>query len=271
VIGRARVLALALAALTGLGGAAAGCGLTTESPNPRGLTVYAAASLTSALRELEPAWTASHPDVPLAIATDSSAALRTQIEQGAPADVFLSADLANPTKLAGVGLTDGAVVTFAGNRLAIVTPAANPARVTIPADLARPGVKIIATADDVPISTYATAVIGKLSGLDGYPPDFAASYAANVVTKEVNVAAVLAKIELGEGDAAIVYETDAAGSSRVDTIPVPNEANVVAEYGAVALKRSGNVSAAREFRDWLVGREAQRILAGLGFTPPRPG
>jgi molybdate transport system substrate-binding protein len=264
-------MALVLAALTLVTGIAVGCGPTTESADPRGLTVYAAASLTGALRELEPAWAAGHPDIPLSIATDSSAALGTQIEQGAPADVFLSADLANPKKLADAGLADGDVVAFAGNRLAIVTPASNPARVAIPADLARPGVKIIAAADDVPISTYAAAVIGKLSSLDGYPPDFAASYAANVVTKEVNVAAVLAKIELGEGDAAIVYETDAAGSSRVDAIPFPNEANVVAEYGAVALKRSRNVSAAREFLDWLVGREAQRILAGLGFTPPRPG
>ncbi|HET7703048.1 MAG TPA: molybdate ABC transporter substrate-binding protein, partial [Candidatus Limnocylindrales bacterium] len=222
MIGRARGIALALAALTGVLGVV-GCEPATESPDPRGLTVYAAASLTGALRELEPAWTGGHPDIPLSIATDSSAALGTQIEQGATADVFLSADLANPMKLADAGLADGAVITFAGNRLAIVTPASNPARVAIPADLARPGVKIIAAGDNVPISTYAAAVIGKLSGLDGYPPDFAASYAANVVTREVNVAAVLAKIELGEGDAAIVYETDAAGSSRVDTIPVPNE------------------------------------------------
>lgn len=271
MIGRGGAVALVLAALTGLAGVAAGCGRATEWPDPRGLTVYAAASLTRALRELEPAWAASHPDVPLAIATDSSAALRTQIEQGAPADVFLSADLANPARLVAAGLADGAVIAFAGNRLAIVTPASNPARVAIPADLARPGVKIIAAADDVPISTYVAAVIARLAGLDGYPPDFATAYAANVVTKEVNVAAVLAKIELGEGDAAIVYETDAAASSRVDTIPLPDEANVVAEDGAVVLKRSRNGVRAHAFVSWLAGPEAQRILAGLGFTAPAAG
>ena len=167
------------------------------------------------------------------LSTDSSAALETQIEQGAPADLFLSADTTNPQKLVDAGLADGAPVTFAGNELTVIVPAGNPARIASPADLARTGVRIIAAGDEVPITKYAGQLVENLAKEAGYPADFAAAYAANVASKEDNVKAVVAKIELDEGDAGIVYVTDAKASAKVATIDVPPSANVRATYDAL--------------------------------------
>ena len=236
---------------------------------PAALTVFGAASLKGALDRLKATYEAGHPGTTLTISTDSSAALRTQIEQGAPADVFLSADLTNPQKLATAGLADGQAVDFAGNLLAIVVPTANPAKISTPADLAGSGIKIIAAGADVPITTYATQAIGLLAKLPGYPPGFSARYAANIVSREDNVKAVIAKVELGEGDAAIVYVTDAKASTKVTTIEIPPEANPPATYAGVVVKSSKNPAAAHRFLDWMTGAEAQLILTQLGFIAPQ--
>ena len=198
------------------GGAPSAVPSTAQSMGaPTPLTIYGAASLKGALDRMKPAWESSHPGSGLTISTDSSAALEMQIEQGAPADVFLSADETNPKKLADKGLADGAPTDFAGNLLTVIVPTANPARITSPKDLARTGIKIIAAGDDVPITKYASQIVQKLAKLSGYPDDFAAAYAANVASKEENVKAVVAKVALGEGDAAIVYATDAKAEPKV--------------------------------------------------------
>jgi molybdate transport system substrate-binding protein len=232
------------------------------------LTVYGAASLKSALDLLKTAWEPAHPGSTLTISTDSSAALETQIEQGAPADVFLSADTANPKKLTDKALADGAAVDFAGNILTVVVPAANPAGITSPADLAKSGVKVIAAGDDVPITKYAKQVVANLARVAGYPSGFEAAYAANIASKEDNVKAVIAKIELGEGDAGIVYVTDAQASAKVMTVAIPAEANVPATYAGVVVKASAHATTAHAFLDWVAGAEGQQILAGFGFLPP---
>lgn len=233
-----------------------------------GLTIYGAASLKVALEKLQASYEPGHPGTTLTISTGSSAALETQIEQGAPADVFLSADITNPKKLVDGGLADGDALNFAGNLLTVIVPADNPGGLASPADLAKPGLKVIAAGDDVPITTYATQVVGLLAKTEGYPAGFAAGYAANVVSKEDDVQAVVAKTELGEGDAAIVYLTDARASSKVASIAIPPRANIPAVYGGVVVKSSPNVAAAHAFVDWLTGAEAQLILAQLGFTEP---
>lgn len=231
------------------------------------LTIYGAASLSRVLADAETAYQAAHPGVTITIATDSSAALRTQIEQGAPADVFLSADTSNPQALADAELTKGGLVAFAGNRLTIVVPSGNPAGIKTPADLARAGLRIVAAGDAVPITKYATQVVANLAKLTGYPAGFAASYAANVVSREDNVKAVVAKIEIGEGDAGIVYVTDAAGSSKVATVPIPDAANVGATYAGVVLRSSSHLTQAQAFLDWLAGPGGQAIMAAHGFIP----
>jgi molybdate transport system substrate-binding protein len=166
------------------------------------------------------------------------------------------------------GLAAGTVTKFAGNLLTVIVPMANPAGIKTPADLARPGIKVIAAGNTVPITKYATQLVANLAKQPGYPADFVAQYTANIVTREDNVAAVVAKIELGEGDAGIVYVTDAKTSTKVMTIAVPDAANVPATYGGVVVKASPNVAAAQAFLAWLAGPDGQAILASFGFLPP---
>ena len=128
--------------------------------------------------------------------------------------------------------------------------------------------KIIAAGDEVPITKYATQLVDNLAKEPGYPADFAAKYQANIVSKEDNVKAVVAKLELGEGDAAIAYVTDAQASTLVDTIEVPESANVVATYAGVVVKASTHAEAADAFLTWFAGADGQAILSGFGFLPP---
>ena len=232
------------------------------------LTIYGAASLKGALEQARTVYEAANPGTTLTVSTDSSAALATQIEQGAPADVFLSADTKNPQALVDKGLTDGPAVNFAGNKLTMIVPIDNPAGITTPADLAKSGVKVIAAGNEVPITKYATQLVDNLAKEPGYPADFAAAYAANIVTKEDNARAVVAKLELGEGDAGIVYLTDAAASTKVATVDVPDSANVLATYAGVVVKASENTAAARAFLTWLAGPDGQAILGSFGFLAP---
>ena len=150
----------------------------------------------------------------------------------------------------------------------MIVPTANTAGVTTPADLAKSGLKVIAAGDAVPITKYATQLVANLARETGYPAGFAAGYAANVVSKEDNVAAVVSKIELGEGDAAIVYVTDARTSTRVTTVTVPADANVPATYSGVVVGSSKNAAAAQAFLTWFSGPAGQAILASFGFLPP---
>jgi molybdate transport system substrate-binding protein len=232
------------------------------------LTVYGASSLKAALTKAKAAYETANPGTTITVSTDSSSALETQIEQGAPADVFLSADTTNPQKLVDKGLATGDLVPFAGNKLTIVVPTANPAGITSPMDLAKPGVKVIAAGDSVPITKYATQLVGNLAKVAGYPADFVAEYTRNIASKEDNVAALLSKVALGEGDAGIVYVTDAKGSDKVTTIDIPDSANVPAAYDGVVVKASQNPVAAKAFLDWFAGPDGQAILKDLGFLPP---
>jgi molybdate transport system substrate-binding protein len=232
------------------------------------LTVYGAASLNSALAQVKVAYEAAVPGTTLTIANDSSAALATQIELGAPADVFLSADATNPQKLVDAGYADGEAIEFAGNALTIITPTDNPGGLTTAFDLGKAGIRVIAAGDEVPITRYAAQLVDNLANLPGAPADFATIYAANIASREDNVAAVRTKIELGEGDAAIVYVTDAVAFGRGTSIEVPDGANVRATYAGVVVKASTQPEAARAFLAWIAGPAGQEILGGLGFLPP---
>lgn len=235
---------------------------------PAELTIYGAASLKGALEKAKAAYEAAVPGTTITLSTDSSSALETQIEQGAPADVFLSADTTNPTKLVDKGLADGATVSFAGNKLTVIVPSDNPAGIKSPADLAKQGVKVIAAGNEVPITKYAKQLVDNLARVAGYPADFGAAYTANIASKEDNVKAVVAKIELGEGDAGIVYVTDAKASTKVVMVEVPESANVPATYVGVVVKASKNAAAAKAFLEWFAGPDGQAILGSFGFLPP---
>jgi molybdate transport system substrate-binding protein len=262
---------LTRALLTGLLAVCAAC---TSGPSVRPssvattLTVYAAASLKAVLGQAITAYEAGHGTIAITLATDSSAALATQIQQGAPADLFLSADTASPQRLIDGGLAVAPVRPFARNQLVVIVAGGNPGHVATPLDLGRPGLKVVAAGDAVPISMYAAQLVRNLAAASPSAGGLEAGYDANVVSKEDNVAAVVSKIALGEGDAAIVYATDAGPDSKVDIVPIPAAVNVVATYGGVVVQASPNRAAAGAFLDWLAGPDGQAILGKFGFLPP---
>jgi molybdate transport system substrate-binding protein len=257
---RRPLLGLLVAAL--LGACSSPSGTSTD------LTVFAAASLAGVMERAEAVWEAANTGSTITVSTDSSAALATQIEEGAPADVFLGADTTSPQRIRDGGFTSGDPVVFAGNQLTIIVPTDNPGRIGSPRDLARPGLKVVAAGDEVPITVYAAQLVANLAGEPGYPADFAAAYARNVVSKEDNVKGIVAKIEVGEGDAGIVYATDATASGKVATVDVPERANVSASYAGVVVRASSDQKAAADFLDWFAGPGGQAILAEFGFLPP---
>ncbi|HEY0444768.1 MAG TPA: molybdate ABC transporter substrate-binding protein [Candidatus Limnocylindrales bacterium] len=266
--GGRRLAALVVALAVALGGCGAPAG--SASVAPLELDVFAAASLRDAMTAAATRYDASHPGVHVTASFDSSTALRTQIEQGAPADVFASADTTNPQHLVDAGLAVGPVTSFARNSLVIVVADSSRTRVRDPRDLATPGVRIAAAGPDVPITRYADQVVAGLARLPGYPPDYVAAVSANVVSREDNVRAALAKVELGEADAAIVYETDARSSKATGRVEIPAAANVVATYGAVAVTASRHRAEAAAFVAWLGGAEGTAALAPFGFAAPSP-
>jgi molybdate transport system substrate-binding protein len=125
----------------------------------------------------------------------------------------------------------------------------------------------VAAGPNVPITSYAGQLLERLAALPSAPPDFAAGYERNVVSREDNVRAVVAKLELAEGDAGIVYRTDAAGSPTLRTIPLPDGVAVAAAYGGIVIDASAHADDAADFLAWLAGGEGQAILADDGFDP----
>lgn len=228
------------------------------SPPPVELTVFAAASLRVPLEAAVGPLRSATGIVP-SHSFDASTALRTQIEQGAPADVFASADTANVLTLVEGGHARDADV-FACNQLAVIVPAGNPAAIVAATDLGRPGVAVVAAGDEVPITRYARQLVANLGIAD--------AYAANIVSREDNVAAVRTRIELGEADAGIVYRTDAiASGDLVEQVPVPPEANVPATYAAAIVATTDQPDVSATYLDWLTGTEGQALLTSHGFLP----
>ena len=254
----ALILALLSAALV------ISCQAASTQP-AQALTVFAAASLTEALADMKAEWESSH-DAGLTYSSGSSTSLRTQIEQGAPADLFLSADTTNPQALVDGGLADGQVVPFAGNRVVIIVPEGNPEGIESAADLAREGICVVAAGENVPITRYAALLVDALGDAPGFGADFAQRYAANICTREDDARAVVTKVELAEGDVAIVYATDAL-MADVETVDLPVGVGVIARYGGVVLKQAADVAAARELLSWIAGTDGQQILADHGFVP----
>lgn len=251
---RAAVGALALMAMVGLGACAAA---VPESE----LVVFGAASLRDVLRDLEAAWSEGHPETGLVFEFEGSDVLAAQIAEGAPADVFISAAVGYADELVEQGMALGDPVPVAANHLTIVTPLED-RRVRDPMDLAAPGVRLVAAGPGVPISRYAAEVLAALSRLAPDPRAFLKGVDANTVSRETNVRAAMAKVELGEADAAIVYATDALASDLVREVPLPPEVDVAADYAAVAVTDHDEAS---DFVAWLTGSESAGVLRAAGF------
>jgi molybdate transport system substrate-binding protein len=232
------------------------------------LTVFAAASLTDAFEAMKADLEAANPAVSITFNFGGSQALVTQLTEGAPADVFASANTAQMAAAEEAGVIAGAPVTFVRNRLAIVTPAANPAGIVAPADLGGEGIRLVLAQPEVPAGRYARESVCAMADDPAvYGEDFVGRVAANLVSEEEDVRNVLAKVQLGEADAGIVYDSDAAAAGAgVAVIPIPDDANIMATY-PVAAVAGGNESIAGAFIAYLLGDEGQATLQDYGFEP----
>ncbi len=266
-----RALAGMLAALLLV--AALPAGRAAAAPRPETLQVFAAASLTEAFEELGRLLQAKHPGLGIRLNLAGSQQLATQVEQGAPADVFASADERWMRRLADAGLLATAPRTFAENRLVVVVPFANPARIDRLQDLARPGVKLVLGAEAVPVGRYGRQVLTNLASDPAFGAAFATHALANVVSEEENVKSVLAKVRLGEADAGVVYASDVtpAMALAVRTLEVPAAANVAARYPVAIVRGAKAPKAARAFVALLFSAEGRAVLARHGFAPPAGG
>lgn len=239
------------------------------APAPSTLTVYAAASLTDAFRELGRALEASHPGLTVQFNFAGSQQLALQIEQGAPADVFASADQRWMSYVSEKGLIEGESAIFARNLLVAIVPRTNPARIGGLPDLARKGTKIVLAAEAVPAGKYSREALEKLGTAPGFPPEYARRVLANVVSQEENVKAVVAKVQLGEADAGLVYRSDVTPSvSRyVRVFEIDGPYNVVARYPIAVLKGAKNAEAAKWFVDLVSSAAGQQTLQRHGLLP----
>ncbi|MDP8908946.1 MAG: molybdate ABC transporter substrate-binding protein, partial [Chloroflexota bacterium] len=197
------------------------------------LTVFAAASLTDAFSQIADDIQAEHPEVSIAFNFAGSQALATQITEGAPADVFASANAAQVQVVADAGLIVGEPRIFVQNRLAVAVPAGNPAGIATPADLAGDDLRLVLATADVPVGRYSREAICAM-GADPntYGAGFVDAVAANIVSAEEDVRAVMTKVQLGEADAGIVYVSDVTAdvAGAVEIIEIPDAVNIIASY-----------------------------------------
>lgn len=233
------------------------------------LTVFAAASLADAFTEIGQAFDATHPVVNTVFNFGGSQNLRTQLEQGAQADVFASAN----QKEMGAAIASGLVVSgteqvFLNNHLVVILPAANPSEIQSLEDLARPGLKLVLAAEEVPVGNYTRQALEKLDA--AYDGDYKQAVLENVVSNEGNVKQVVAKVQLGEADAGIVYSSDAIAAPDLKTTVILPDANVVAKYPIALLKATPSPALAQAFVDFVLSPEGQSILKKWGFTPIAP-
>jgi molybdate transport system substrate-binding protein len=248
-------ITLSLAVLGSLLGVACGAstGGSSSSGAPVTINVFAASSLTDAFTKLGAQFTLSHPGVKVVFNFAGSQSLVAQMEQGAPADVFASADAATMDKVKDLVRTPR---TFAANKLEIVVPIGNPQHISGLADLARADLKVVLAAAQVPAGKYAAEVLA------------AQHVTVKPVSLEDSVKGVVTKISLGEADAGIAYVTDVtAAEAQVDGVRIPDAENVIATYPVAAVKASEHQAEAQAFIDLVASAQGQQVLHGYGFLP----
>jgi molybdate transport system substrate-binding protein len=251
---------------------AAGCTDTaaTAAPPKTTLTVFTAASLTGAFTDIGNAYEKAHPGVKVDLVFDGTQALRTQVEQGATPDVFVSANAKHMDALKAEGFMDNqTVVYFLENGMAVIVPADNPANITSLSDLAKPGVKLVIGTKDVPFGSYTRQVLDKMAADPQYGQAYKDAVMANVISEETAVSSVIPKLTLGEADAAFVYKSDVQPGDRdkLRRIEIPAEYNVVAQYPLGILAESSQKDAATEFILYVTGPEGSAVLEEYGFDP----
>jgi molybdate transport system substrate-binding protein len=253
-MGRARgfvapVLALSIA----VGACGSSDGKTQPNAGLSGtITVLAASSLTQGFTALGKEFETAHPGTKVTFGFGSSSELETQIEQGAPADVFASADQKNMDKLVASGANAGTPVNFARNKLQIAVEKGNPEHVKALGDLAQRGLVAVLCDVSVPCGKFADEVLAK------------AKVKLTPRSREANVRATLSKVELGEADAAIVYQSDIAASGKVDGVVIPDDVNAVTTLPVVALEDAKNAAVANAFVSF-VSAHKDELVSSYGF------
>lgn len=238
------------------GNASSGAGGASQAETQT-LTVFAAASLKGTFTELGRQYETNHPGTKVAFSFAGSSDLVTQLQGGAPADVFASADTRNMDKATGDNLIEGTPVNFASNTLEIAVPPDNPAKVTSFQDLTKDGVKVVVCAAQVPCGS-ATQKVEEATGLMIKP-----------VSEESSVTDVLNKVTSGEADAGVVYKTDVmSAGDKVTGITFPESSKAVNVYPIGVLAGSRNSDAAQQFVDLVTGAEGRKILTQAGFSAP---
>jgi molybdate transport system substrate-binding protein len=233
----------------------------TRAEESRELTVFAAASLRESFEDLAKVFEARTPGVKVRLNLAGSQELRTQLEHGARADVFASADQKHMVALLKAELV-GTPRVFVRNTPVIIVPKGNPAKVTSFESLPS-AKKIVIGVPEVPIGTYTLEI------LDRAGKDFKDKVMAHVVSRELNVRQVMAKVSLGEADAGVVYKTDAmAGKDKLEIIEIPAKVNVVAEYPVTVVAKAPQAAMAKAFVDLLLSADGQKRLAAAGFVAP---
>jgi molybdate transport system substrate-binding protein len=237
------------------------------------LVVFAAASLTKAFEEVGASFETANPGTTIVFNFAGSQQLAQQIGQGAPVDVFASANPAQMNVVVEAGdVVTGTQQVFVRNRLVVIYPSDNPAGLERLQDLATPGVRLVLAAAEVPAGEYSLAFLDEASADPAFGESFRAGALGNVVSYEESVRAVLSKVALGEADAGIVYTSDvSADASEVGQIPIPDELNTIATYPIAPIMGSEQPEAAQRFIQYVLSAEGQAILARYGFIPVAEG
>lgn len=235
-----------------------GSGTASSTSNiTGGITVFAAASLTESFTTLGKQFETAHPGVKVTFNFAGSSALATQINEGAPADVFASASPKNLAVVVDAGNSEGQSTTFVKNQLVIAVAKGNPKGIAGLADLTKPDLKVALCAEAVPCGAAAKTAIE------------AAGVKVTPVTLEQDVKAALSKVKLGEVDAALVYRTDAkASAADVDAVEFPESAKAINDYPIVALKNAKNAAGAQAFIEYVLSADAAEVLTEAGFQAP---
>lgn len=251
------LILLSLAAVTSVGGQA-----------QRTLVVFAAASLANAFEAIADGFEAANPGVEVLFSFGSSAELAAQIAEGAPADVFASANTAQMTNVQNANLLASAPVAFARNRLTLIVPDDNPAGIESLADLSQPGLLLVVAAPGVPVREYTEQMLALLAEDAAFGPDYIAAFRANIASEEPNVRQVAAKVALGEADAGIVYISDVTPDLRepVVSFEIPDRFVSLAEYPIAVVTGASEPALAQSFIDAVLSHAGQTSLETWGFT-----
>jgi molybdate transport system substrate-binding protein len=235
---------------------------------PKEITVFTAASLTGAFSEIGGIFE-NETDIHAVFNFDGSQALRTQIENGAYADVFASANKKQMNALKNDGLmNNSSIVIFTRNKISLIVPKDNPAKIGNISDLAKPNIKIVMGTKDVPVGDYALQIIDKLGNDSSYGQDYKTKVLSNVISQETNVNYVVTKVALGEADVGFAYVSDVTEdlSGKVDKIEIPDEYNVIAEYPIGLIKQSKYPTEGMKFMNLVMSNEGKAVLERYGFS-----